>query len=110
MALAREIVAIYHGDGAVGAAEEHFRRVFQERGTPESLEELPKVGETLLDLVASVATVSSRSQARRLIEQRAVKIDGEVWDDPKRSLDGAEGRTIQIGPNRFYRIVPPRGR
>jgi tyrosyl-tRNA synthetase len=77
---------------------------------PEALEDLPRTGETLQDLVASVTTVSSRSQARRLIEQRAVKIDGEVWDDPKKSLDGAEGRTIQIGPTRFYRIVPPRGR
>jgi tyrosyl-tRNA synthetase len=110
MALAREIVAIYHEESAVAPAEEQFRRVFQERGMPEVLEDLPRTGETLQDLVASVTTVSSRSQARRLIEQRAVKIDGEVWDDPKKSLDGAEGRTIQIGPTRFYRIVPPRGR
>jgi tyrosyl-tRNA synthetase len=77
---------------------------------PESLEDLPRSGATLQDLVASVTSVNSRSQARRLIEQRAVKIDGEVWDDPKRNLDGVEGRTIQIGPTRFYRIVPPRGR
>jgi tyrosyl-tRNA synthetase len=59
----------------------------------------------LLDLVASVDSVSSRSEARRLIEQHAVTIDGEPCEDPRMSTDGTEGKTIQIGPTRFYRIV-----
>jgi tyrosyl-tRNA synthetase len=105
MALAREIVAINHGEMAVAAAEGHFKRVYQEGGTPDSLEDLPRVGDTLLDLVASVDSVRSRSEARRLIEQRAVTIDGELCEDPRRSTAGTEGRTIQIGPTRFYRIV-----
>lgn len=105
MALAREIVGICHGEGAVGTAEEHFRRVYQEGGAPHSLEDLPMVGDTLLDLVASVDSVSSRSEARRLIEQHAVTIDGEPCEDPRMSTHGTEGKTIQIGPTRFYRIV-----
>jgi len=108
LALAREIVAIYHGEAAVGPAEGHFKRVYQERASPDSLEDLTRIGETLQDLVASIPSVSSRSEARRLIEQRGVRIDGEVWADPKMSTDGAEGKTIQIGPTRFFRIVPPR--
>jgi tyrosyl-tRNA synthetase len=104
MALAREIVAIYHGEDAVPRAEENFRRVFQERESPESLEDLPRVGKTLQDLVASISSVSSRSEARRLIEQRGVRIDGEVWADPKMLTEGVEGKTIQIGPTRFFRI------
>jgi tyrosyl-tRNA synthetase len=105
MALAREIVGIYHGEAAVATAEGHFRRVHQEGGTPHSLEDLPMVGDTLLDLVASVDSVRSRSEARRLIDQHAVTIDGESCEDPRMSTDGTEGKTIQIGPTRFYRIV-----
>jgi len=104
-ALAREIVAIYHGEAAVAPAEEHFKRVDQEGGTPLSLEDLPKVGATLLDLVASVDSVRSRSEARRLITQNAVKIDGVLSNDPWMSTGDTEGKTIQIGPTWFYRIV-----
>jgi tyrosyl-tRNA synthetase len=110
MALAREIVAIYHGEDKVDGAEENFRRVYQERGTPEALEDLPRLGKTLQDLVASVPSVNSRSEARRLIEQRGVRIDGEVWADPKMPTEGAEGKTIQIGPTRFFRIGRPSAR
>ena len=105
MALAREIVAIYHGEAAVAPAEGHFKRVYQEGGTPHFLEDLTRVGDTLLDLVASVGSVRSRSEARRLIEQHAVTMDGELCEDPRMSTDGTEGKTIQIGPTRFYRIV-----
>jgi tyrosyl-tRNA synthetase len=108
MALAREIVGIYHGETAVEAAEEYFRRVYQERGAPEVLAELPRVGKTLLDLVASSDAVRSRSEARRLIEQHAVEIAGKVWDDPLSSTGDTDGETIQIGRTRFYRIASPR--
>jgi tyrosyl-tRNA synthetase len=108
MRLAREIVGIYHGETAVEAAEEYFRRVYQERGAPVVLAELPRVGRTLLDLVASSDAVRSRSEARRLIEQHAVEIAGKVWDDPLSSTGDTEGDTIQIGRTRFYRIASPR--
>jgi len=105
MALAREIVAIFHGEAAVAGAEQHFRHVFQERGTPEVVEELPRVGDSLLDLVAAVPSVRSRSEARRLISQGAVTIDDEVKTDPRMSTDGTAGKMLRIGPTRFYRIV-----
>ena len=105
MALAREIVAIYHGQAAVPPAEGHFKRVYQERGAPDALPTLAwRKGRTLLDLVGSADAVRSRSEARRLIDQRAVKVDGSTWDDPSASTDGADGKTIQIGKTHFYRI------
>jgi tyrosyl-tRNA synthetase len=105
MALAREIVAIYHGEAAVAPAEGHFKRVYQEGGTPERLPILAwSKGRTLLDLVASAGAVRSRSEARRLIEQRAVKVDSSTWDDPSATTDDADGKTIQIGKGRFFRI------
>ena len=102
MALAREIVAIYHGQAAVPPAEGHFKRVYQERGAPDALPTLAwRKGRTLLDLVGSADAVRSRSEARRLIDQRAVKVDGSTWDDPSASTDGADGKTIQIGKTHF---------
>jgi len=105
MQLAREIVGIYHGEAAVEGAEEHFRRVYQERGVPEGVPVLLwGKGRVMLDLVASVDHVRSRSEARRLIEQRAVSIDGSTWENPLASTDDADGKTMQIGKTHFYRI------
>jgi tyrosyl-tRNA synthetase len=105
MMLAREIVGIYHGEAAVAPAEGHFKRVYQEGGAPEDLPILAWTkGRTLLDLVASAGTVSSRSEARRLIEQRAVRVDDSTWDDPSATTDTADGKIVQIGRGRFYRI------
>lgn len=105
MALAREIVAINHGQEAVAAAEEHFRRVVQERGAPEDVEALDwSPGWTLLELVASSGVVSSRSEARRLIEQRGVRVDGEPWTDPLASTAPIGTSTLQIGRLHFYRL------
>jgi len=104
MALAREIVGIYHGEAAVQPAEEYFRRVNQERKLPETLDSLPwRPGLTILDLVASSGAVASRSEARRLIEQGGVKVDGAVWNNPSSSADGAAASTIQVGRRRFFR-------
>jgi tyrosyl-tRNA synthetase len=107
MELAREIVATCHGEGTVAAAEAHFRRVFQERGEPEDIEGLDWLpGWTLLELVAASGVVASRSEARRLIEQRGVRVDGEPWTDPHASTDPIGTSTVQIGRSHFYRLRP----
>ena len=107
MRLAREIVGIYHGETAVEAAEEYFRRVYQEKKTPQDLVPLDLApGWSLLELVASSGAVKSRSEARRLIEQKGVRIDGQVRTDPLTSTDGLGSSTIQIGRTHFYRLRP----
>jgi ribosomal protein S4 len=58
----------------------------------------------LLDVVASSGVVSSRSDARRLIEQRGVHVDGHVWENPLASMDDAGSSSIQIGRTRFFRL------
>ncbi len=112
-ALARGVVERFHDAAAAGAAEEHFNRLFVERGAPDDVEELglePFLGENggevhLPALMASAFEISS-SEARRLISQGGAKLDGEPI--PAGVLDLApgelDGRVLQAGKRRFRRL------
>jgi tyrosyl-tRNA synthetase len=89
MQLAREIVEIYHGEQAGEPAEAAFRRVFQKREIPENLAEITlKPGQTLVDVMLQAEFVSSLSEARRLIKQGGVRLDGRslIYRSPKFSV------------------------
>ncbi len=112
-ALARGIVERFHDAAAGEAAEQHFNRLFVERGAPDDVEELdlaPYVGDNggdvhLPALMAAAFEISS-SEARRLIGQGGAKLDGEPI--PADTLDLAagelEGRVLQAGKRRFRRL------
>jgi tyrosyl-tRNA synthetase len=106
LALARFVVARSHGEAAAGAAEAHFTRVVREKRAPEEVAEadLP-AGETvhLPALIGSVFGLST-SEARRLIAQGGVKIDGAAaseLDVPRAALAGA---LLQVGKRQFVRL------
>jgi tyrosyl-tRNA synthetase len=112
-ALARGIVSRFHDEAAAGAAEEHFNRLFVDRGVPDDVEDLDLApytdngGDTvhLPQLMRDAFAISS-SEARRLIAQGGVKLDGEPL--PAGSLDLApatlDGRVLQVGKRRFKRL------
>jgi tyrosyl-tRNA synthetase len=106
--LARSIVDVYHGAGAGDAAEAVFDRVFREHRVPEDVPTflLPE-GESvyLPALLKDAELVASSSEARRLLKQGAVKLNGEVVRDleiPRARLAGA---TVQVGKRRFVRLL-----
>jgi tyrosyl-tRNA synthetase len=105
--LARFIVRRAHGEDAVAAAEEHFTRVVRRHEAPVDVPEgvLPAGDPIHLPaLLVEQLGVGSTSEARRLIEQGGVKIDGEVvtgLDVPRARLEGA---TLQAGKRRFARF------
>ncbi len=131
--LAREIVAQFHSQDAAQEAEAHFERVFQRREVPEeisevevsfqrapsratviiaaSAEEVKQIHERvekepphlLATLLAHIRLVQSVSEGRRLIEQGAVEIDGEVVT--KRMVNLRDGMLIRVGKRRFVKIV-----
>jgi tyrosyl-tRNA synthetase len=111
LALARWIVARSHGNEAAQAAEDHFTRVVRE-GRPPSDEDIPERplpdGDPLhLPAVLAEAELApSTSEARRLIAQGAVRVNGEVVSelDVPRSL--LEGALVQVGKRRFMRFLP----
>ncbi len=108
LALAQGIVARYHGVAAAAAAEAHFTRVVRRQETPA---EIPAVsfsepGERvhLPPLLRAWFGLGSTSEARRIVEQGGLRIDGEVvreLDVPATALDGA---LVQAGKRRFARV------
>ena len=105
--LARFIVRRSHGEEAAKRAEDHFTRVVREGEAPEDVPEaaLPADGEVHLPaLLVEHLGVGSTSEARRLIAQGGVKVNGEVateLDLPREALDGA---LVQAGKRRFMRF------
>jgi tyrosyl-tRNA synthetase len=104
MALAREIVSIYHGQEQAARAEEEFVRVFQQQGTPEEMDGYQlQSGQTVLDVLVDSGLVDSRSQAKRMIEQNAVRLDDQKLDDPFQEFPGPG--VLQVGKRRFIRVI-----
>jgi tyrosyl-tRNA synthetase len=111
--LARDIVALYHGEEAARAAEGRFDRVHREHAIPEDVEEVEVPADALRDgkvwlprLLAVTGLASSNADARRLIEQGGVRLDGKPVTDPDAEFAQAElsGRVLQIGRRRFVRL------
>jgi tyrosyl-tRNA synthetase len=107
MELAREIVSIFHGDDAVGEAEGHFKQTIQQKGMPDDMPNHSLSGPAkLVDVLAELEMVSSKSDARRQIKQNAVRLDGEkVTDiDTVVELASGEGVVLQVGKRKFVRL------
>ena len=108
LALARFITARSHGEEGAAAAEAHFTRVVREGGAPDDVPELPLPAGDPVHLPALLVDglgVASTSEARRLIQQGAVKVNGQAaagLDLPREALVGA---LLQAGKRRFARLT-----
>jgi tyrosyl-tRNA synthetase len=110
--VAREVVRIYHGDEAARTAEAAFDRLFRERQAPK---EIPVVAipPSAIDgevayvprILVEVGLAGSRSEARRLIEGRGVRIDGEPATSEEVPLAELRGAVLQVGKRRFVRLT-----
>ncbi|MBM4424528.1 MAG: tyrosine--tRNA ligase [Chloroflexi bacterium] len=103
MSLAWEIVSAFYGDAAADAAQEHFRTVFQKGGVPDELSEIRLDGEVkLVELLVSSNLVKSKNEARRLIEQGGVKMEGQTVSDV--NAMASEG-LLQVGKRAFAKVI-----
>jgi tyrosyl-tRNA synthetase len=108
LALARFIVRRSHGDEAARAAEEHFTRVVREGQAPEDVPELTLPAGDPVHLPAVLTDglgVASTSEARRLIAQGGVRLDGEPVTELDLPRARLEGRLLQAGKRRFARLT-----
>jgi len=107
--LAFEIVKLYHGLEAARYAEQEFNRVFREKELPEEIPEYrynPAEGKIwIVRLLASAGLVPSNAEARRLIKQGAVSINGQRISDPDFEFIPEDQTVIKVGKRRFLRIV-----
>jgi tyrosyl-tRNA synthetase len=114
-ALGRRIVARFCGEEAASAAERHFDRVHKEHLPPEEVEEITLSARDLSDGRAHLPAViaehfgTSRSEARRLLGQGGVKLDGEPLgaDDLDLELTRLDGAVLQVGRRQFRRVRVP---
>jgi tyrosyl-tRNA synthetase len=112
--LARTIVARFHDEEAARTAEAHFDRLHVERTLPDEIEEAELPADDPIHLPALMADLFgiSRSEARRLIEQGGVKLDGEPLANGDLDIPAARlhGVVLQVGKRRFRRLRPPTAR
>ena len=108
MELAREIVSIFYGDDKVAGAEAHFKTVFQKGALPEEMETLT-VPDTpaLVEFLAAHKLAASKGEARRLIEQSGVRVNGQTITDITARLDFNGEAVVQVGKRKFVRVVRP---
>ncbi len=110
--LASEIVALYWGEDKALEAQEHFDRVFKLKEIPEDVTEVAYEGQVtdgkvwLPHLLVEMKLAKSTSEARRLVLQKGVKLNGDILEDPDaempvKVLDGA---LIQKGKRHFVRV------
>jgi tyrosyl-tRNA synthetase len=106
MLLAREIVSIFHGEPAAATAEEHFKTVFQQRELPPDMPEHPLSGSiNVVDLMLGAGLVGSKREARRLIEQQGVKLDGEIVESVDTMIQPRQAQVLQVGRRKFLRLT-----
>jgi tyrosyl-tRNA synthetase len=108
-ALARGIVERFHGPEAGAAAEQHFDRLFVTHDVPEDVaEHVVAADGAPVHLPALIAEAfgRSRSEARRLLTQGGVKLDGEALGEGDLDVpaDRLDGRVLQVGKRHFRRL------
>jgi tyrosyl-tRNA synthetase len=110
-ALARRIVARFHDPAAAETAEGAFDRVHKQHEVPEDVEEIELAPEDLQNGLVHVPALlsthfgTSRSEARRLLAQGGVKLDGEPLGDLDVPVERLTGAVLQVGRRKFRRIV-----
>jgi len=103
MKLAREIVSIFYNDAEALAAEEAFVRLFQQKETPEEMVEYQMpAGATVLDVIMDAGLAASKSDARRLLDQKGVRLDGETLE--RGDIPFPHPGVLQAGKRRFVRV------
>ena len=103
MKLAREITSIFYGDADAQKAEEVFVRTFQQKATPDEIPEYDlRSGQTVMDVILDAKLSSSKSEARRLFDQKGVRLDGETIE--RGDLPFPHGGVLQVGKRKFLRV------
>ncbi len=105
--LGKEIVTLYHSKQKAVEAEAEFNKIFQAKDTPDILPEvtLPKKEYNIIDLILAAKLLSSKSEAKRLVEQGGVKLDNKTINNWKTNLQPATGSVLKVGKRKFAKLI-----
>jgi len=108
MELAKKIVARFHGEAAAGEAEEGFNAQFRKKEVPDEMETIAhswgKEAEPLASILALHGAVKSASEARRLIKQGGLAVNGERINDERYGVGPGE-YVIRLGKKKYVRLT-----
>ena len=103
MKLAREIVSIFYGEADAVSAQETFVKMFQQKEVPDEMPEFKlEAGQTVLDVILAAQLAPSKSEARRLIDQKGVRLDGAVLE--RGDIAFPHPGVLQVGKRKFLRV------
>ena len=104
--LAREIVALYYGEETSLDAEKEFGNIFSKGKIPDDMPETnASEGDLIVDIMVKNKITASKGEARRLIIQGAVRINGDKISDKDQTLSNEKEQILKAGKRRFLRII-----
>lgn len=110
--LAKEVVARFHDRKAADDAVHDFERRFRQRELPEDIPEvrisIPEGGMRIANLLKEAGLTSSTSDALRMVQQGAVRLDGERVSDKSLVIESSKTHIVQVGKRRYARVTPVR--
>ncbi|MDO8558717.1 MAG: tyrosine--tRNA ligase [bacterium] len=104
--LAKEVIKVCHNQKEAELAEKEFERVFRDKELPT---EIPKVAIkegvlSILDLLVETKLCPSKSEAKRLVEQGGIEVDGKIKKDWREQIEVKQGQIIRAGKRKFVKI------
>ena len=104
--LARKIVELYYDKDKAIDAENYFNNITVSKGMPDVIDEYKIDEECLLvNIIVGSGLLNSKSEARRMIKQSAVRLDGEVVSDIQLTLSPGKERMLKVGKRRFLKVT-----
>ena len=103
--LARKIVTLYHDGNKAIEAENHFNKVTVSKGVPDDIDYYHlKEDDLLVNIIADSGLLNSKSEARRMIKQSAVKIDGKTVTDIYHKVKTSGSFILKVGKRKFLKV------
>ena len=103
--LARKIVTLYYDENKALEAENHFNKVTVSKGVPDDIDDYQlKEDDLLVNIIADSGLLNSKSEARRMIKQSAVKIDGETVTDIHHKVKTSDSFILKVGKRKFLKV------
>ncbi|HNC07452.1 MAG TPA: tyrosine--tRNA ligase [Anaerolineales bacterium] len=103
MKMSKEITSIFYSDEEAVSAQEHFVKMFQQREVPDDMPEYEiQSGQTVVDVILAAGMAESKSKARQLIDQKGVRLDGEVLE--RGDMVFPHSGVLQVGKRKFLRV------
>src|SRR5215207_5672156 len=103
MRLAFEITSIYYNDADAQKAQDAFIKTFQQKEVPDEMPEFElQSGQTVLDVILAAKMAASKSEVRRLFDQKGVRLDGETIE--RGDVAFPHSGVLQVGKRKFLKV------